>query len=754
MFRKWINFSRPLFSEQCHFLISKKQLSSSVANAGVDSQKLSRKKKIKEFEYRSTLQGLLISRKNDEQRNTIWNNKLELKILPLDGTAKSFFVLSFGSLNFYINPCREFFQKLHCVGKKPLADSILLTKCNYEIASSVLPNVLTPNQLFQDKLNIYGPIGTRNIFTNLLPNIRSQRACDVWKNALIYYEPQVNGVFTVDHGPVAIKMLSCNVNRKPCVVGYLFRYEPKSIFKSTATNQVFTKSWKDFETLAAYMEYVKLCKDSTVTTVKKTTEAIITLAILDFSDSTAIENVSACDWKMLANELSDVSTCIHIMPKSDFYSFKYLAWLRNLKLCENFLAEDLVQRSKLPDKSQNYRALLHTMHPSFFPLYNSKQSLENLSQVMYGAQQQLQSVALNCYATHRKVTVSPIQDKHLLRIVKSLQDCEQSPAVQHFQSCDLYPHLVTLGSGSTVSNSIRASASYLLRITKSRSILIDCGSNTLSQLIAHYGFDLALQVGSTIKAVVLTHKHSDHWSGFYELIMELVRAGVANGPLTVFLPKGLKRFFGMRKHEFPSKIALKDFETFRFSSSTYKESLAKALNVREITPVRVDHGPPTYGIVIRLYSGHKITYSSDTLPKCQALIGAGKDSHLLIHDCLYLSDSEKLMAEMRMHSTLSGAIRTAEMMKAKTLMLTHFANVYPALPLNVADAARNSSYNGNIVASLDHLELPLNKIQDYYGFLKDLTPFFTHELEKPSEVYKKCRSDEVSDVFEKISEVF
>ena len=756
MAMRWITKAKYFYFNNFNWILqSKNYFTSVVTNGSEKNEKELFMKNIKEHKFRNTLQNLLANKKSkkSEQKSFFWNKTLNVQVIPVLGTGKPFLILSFGSMNFYINPHGEFLTHLYDIGRIPLASSILFTNCSYEVALSVMPSMLVNERLLTETLNVFGPAGIRTTFSKLMPRLKSVKACNHWKSKLIYHEPLSSGVLEINKNPITIKMLSCNYKAKPYVVGYTFEYKIPRTKKLKVSDKVFQKTWKDFHTVASYMEYVKHCRNLTLKSIPES--ETVSFGVLDFSEQNIFEHFSNVDYSLLEKELKKVTCCIHIMSKSLFYSTKYTTWLRKLGICGHFLVQDLFRFSEFPQKSQNYRAFLHTMHPSFFPLYSNKESVENLIEAMYGALQSCQSVEIQHNAGQSNVKLQQFYDKSLQRIIQILQKCQKRPAFQRFQSHELFPHLVVLGSGSAMTSSFRKPPCYLLRITEKSSILIDCGSNTVSQLIAHYGFDLAMKICSTVRAVFLTHKHDDHWSGFYDLVLKMHTAAHFERPLTAVMPEGLKQFFvALEKKDLFGKINFESFESLVSRGPAYRDSLAKSLDLKHITPVRVDHGPPTYGIVINLRNGQKIAYSSDTLPESQYLIQKGMDCDILIHDSLYLSESDKLMADVRMHSTVNGAISTAEKMNAKTLLLTHFSNKYSILPLNVAETTKNSSYKGNILASLDHLELPLSKVKDYFRLLEDLSAVFDEELKKSSEVFKENRTNEVHCLFDKLNKSY
>ncbi|KAG8744935.1 hypothetical protein FRC10_009170 [Ceratobasidium sp. 414] len=87
-------------------------------------------------------------------------------------------------------------------------------------------------------------------------------------------------------------------------------------------------------------------------------------------------------------------------------------------------------------------------------------------------------------------------------------------------------------------------------------------------------------------------------------------------------------------------------------------------------------GPGTKG---RRYPRDDVKYSGDTMP-CDTLVEAGKDVTLLIHEAT-MADEEIEKAQEKGHSTIGQAVDVGKRMNAKHLLLTHFSQRYPKMPV-------------------------------------------------------------------------
>lgn len=100
-------------------------------------------------------------------------------------------------------------------------------------------------------------------------------------------------------------------------------------------------------------------------------------------------------------------------------------------------------------------------------------------------------------------------------------------------------------------------------------------------------------------------------------------------------------------------------------------------------------------------------YTGDTRP-CHALVDPGMNADILIHEATF-EDVLIREAVSKYHSTISEAIEIAKQMKAKCLLLNHFSQRYPIVP--VLSNSTNNDYNGIIAISFDMMCIPLEELQ-------------------------------------------
>lgn len=116
----------------------------------------------------------------------------------------------------------------------------------------------------------------------------------------------------------------------------------------------------------------------------------------------------------------------------------------------------------------------------------------------------------------------------------------------------------------------------------------------------------------------------------------------------------------------------------------------------------------------------KITYSGDTMP-CDDLVVIGKNSDILIHEAT-MEDELEQEAKIKMHSTVSQAIKIGKSMNAKFVILTHFSQRYAKIP--IIDKIEN-----NVAIAFDNMEVTLNDLPMMHLMYEPLKLMFSEHFE-------------------------
>uniref|UniRef100_A0A8D8W545 Zinc phosphodiesterase ELAC protein 2 n=1 Tax=Cacopsylla melanoneura TaxID=428564 RepID=A0A8D8W545_9HEMI len=298
-----------------------------------------------------------------------------------------------------------------------------------------------------------------------------------------------------------------------------------------------------------------------------------------------------------------------------------------------------------------------------------------------------------------------------------------------------FPEVTFLGTGSSIPNKTRNTSSILLRIDPSSCMLLDCGEGTLSQLVRLFGPRQLDDILSQLGAIYISHLHADHHLGLISLIQARarVRSSSPTRKLVLLAPKQIITWLNLYSARFQrighlyTLVPLSLFENHGQNRPPLDQdtiSLLSSLGLSSLTTCLVHHCPNAFGVALTTLSGHKITYSGDTMP-CDGLVSIGKNSDLLIHEATHEDELER-EARLKMHSTVSQAIRIGRDMFAKHVLLTHFSQRYAKLP------RLNRDLNENVGIAFDNMRISLSdlpKLKHFYPALKLMFAEYQDEIE-------------------------
>ncbi|XP_078348561.1 zinc phosphodiesterase ELAC protein 2-like [Oculina patagonica] len=286
--------------------------------------------------------------------------------------------------------------------------------------------------------------------------------------------------------------------------------------------------------------------------------------------------------------------------------------------------------------------------------------------------------------------------------------------------------VVFLGTGASIPSKYRNVSSTLINMSEKGSILLDCGEGTYGQLYRHYG-KYVDRVLFQLKCVFISHIHADHHLGLIRILEK--RFNLENEA-----PEDYLLIIG------PAKIGkwLQEYDSwcedihYRFVDSMELVvqrdgdywDVNSHLDAKEVLTVPVDHCAEAYGLVLKHQRGWKIVYSGDTRP-CQALIEAGKDADLLIHEAT-LEDELKAEALAKKHSTTTEAIESGVKMDAKFIMLNHFSQRYPKIPVF------SEQFTSHIGIAFDHMKIHSSNLSKIPRLLEPLKTVFAEEIDEMS----------------------
>jgi len=273
--------------------------------------------------------------------------------------------------------------------------------------------------------------------------------------------------------------------------------------------------------------------------------------------------------------------------------------------------------------------------------------------------------------------------------------------------------ILFLGTGAGIPSKTRNVTSLCLRLLQERRSvwMFDCGEGTQQQLL-HFPVKMR-----QLEALFVTHLHGDHAFGIPGLLTTRASQG-ADSPLTLYGPKGLRRFvetvleisvshltYDISVEEIDSPGAVVRLPDFTVEADFLEHNIPSLgfriteqprpgqLLANHLEELGVPKGP-AYG---RLKSGHPVTLENgrviqpdevlksplpgrivtilgDTRPT-PAAVRLAADASLLVHEATFAADAAPLAAGYG-HSTAAEAARIALEAGAHKLALTHISQRY------------------------------------------------------------------------------
>ncbi|KAL2136592.1 hypothetical protein VTI74DRAFT_2897 [Chaetomium olivicolor] len=253
--------------------------------------------------------------------------------------------------------------------------------------------------------------------------------------------------------------------------------------------------------------------------------------------------------------------------------------------------------------------------------------------------------------------------------------------------------IVPLGTGSAMPSKYRNVSATLIRVPGWGSYILDCGENTLGQLRRSFGDTGADDILRDLRAVYISHAHADHHLGTISIIAHWRSLPdlPADRKLAIIATPKYQEFV----REFQSVQPLSPSRlvpvTIRGAAGrplpgtlgrvTFPDGIPpSSLHLPKIEACYVDHCHEATAVVLTFPdTGLKIAYSGDCRPST-TFANLARGAHLLVHECTF-EDELGGDAVAKKHSTLSEALEVGRKMGARRILLTHFSQRYPKLPV-------------------------------------------------------------------------
>jgi ribonuclease BN (tRNA processing enzyme) len=247
--------------------------------------------------------------------------------------------------------------------------------------------------------------------------------------------------------------------------------------------------------------------------------------------------------------------------------------------------------------------------------------------------------------------------------------------------------------------------------------IVDCGDGVARQMA------LAKLKFSSMRAVFLTHHHSDHNADYGNLLLLGWSADLASQVNTYGPPplvEMTRQFLALNDYDIRTRIADEGRPPLGDLIVPHEISGDGAVfqdqNVK-VTAALVEHPPVAPAFAYRFDCGDRsIVISGDTRPS-DNLIRLAKGADVLVHEVMHLPSLEALIATesnaktlrahlLASHTTTQQVGRVATEAGVKTLVLSHFVpGGYPFLSDDVWRDAVRPYFSGELIVGRDLLEI-------------------------------------------------
>ncbi|XP_053992295.1 ribonuclease Z, mitochondrial-like [Hylaeus volcanicus] len=279
-----------------------------------------------------------------------------------------------------------------------------------------------------------------------------------------------------------------------------------------------------------------------------------------------------------------------------------------------------------------------------------------------------------------------------------------------------------LGTGAAMPSIYRNVSSTFISIKTpsfNKGILLDCGEGTLSQLLQFSSSIEEFQENiKHINVIFISHRHADHHLGLLSILSLRAQWFSNTRPILVYGPPFLYQWLAHWKVHMKNFnyhfVCCSEEKTICVCSQTNECPFSINLQVTQVDhmgchSLKKDLNEECYGVLLKIEKKDpttptqilKIVYSGDTRP-CPNLIHLSDNCDILIHEATFENGLQK-DAEAKRHSTFEEALMIGKQSKAKFILLTHFSQRYPIIPMI-------SNNLWNFASVFDGLKIPVNVI--------------------------------------------
>lgn len=247
-------------------------------------------------------------------------------------------------------------------------------------------------------------------------------------------------------------------------------------------------------------------------------------------------------------------------------------------------------------------------------------------------------------------------------------------------------------------------------------MMFDCGEGSFGQLYRYANGEATRlrELVNKLKCIWISHNHADHHLGTVRMLSERSRDVE---PLLIIGPTPVEFWLSeyaeldptvQGKYRFVDNFVFNDldarFEEAVAVSKPTRAWLRTELRVTGFECVPVKHAFLSYALVVTFADTFKVAFSGDCRPSDQ-FASKANGAFLMVHEATFEDDLGD-EAKNKDHCTTGEAIDVGRKAKAKHVVLTHFSQRYPKMP--VMEAASDGT--SDVLTAIDMLSLRFDEL--------------------------------------------
>lgn len=248
-------------------------------------------------------------------------------------------------------------------------------------------------------------------------------------------------------------------------------------------------------------------------------------------------------------------------------------------------------------------------------------------------------------------------------------------------------------------------------------MMFDCGEGSFGQLYRYANGDSARvkELVNKLKCIWISHNHADHHLGTMRMLSQRAKE---TEPLLIIGPTPveywLKEYAAVDptvvgKYTFVDNYCFNELDP-RFGeciaiSKPTRAWLRDELQITQFDCVPVKHAFLSYALVVTFQERLKIAFSGDCRPS-DKLAQKAHDAFLMIHEATF-EDAMTDEAKSKDHCTTTEAIGVGRQANATHIILTHFSQRYPKMPVLEKTESGQSS---DVLTAIDMLSLRFDEL--------------------------------------------